>query len=127
MDDIAGYYGLFLSDGTKLLGWGPHQATDGYVYLDIHAWNSITAFNSAAAEGLTFWHTPTETPKWWRIRDTGTQRIYGVSWNGVDWIEDLRAPDANNYFFAPDRVGWGQYVGAAVTNTLLRCRSFKIT
>jgi hypothetical protein len=79
----------------------------------------IAIYNSQSIAQL-----PYGLPKWLRIRDDGTNRIFEFSDNGLNWM--LHYSVGRTDYITPDQIGWGVNNSSGQTN-YARLRSWSVT
>lgn len=73
--------------------------------LVVARWTSATVFSSTV-RGLD-WVSVIANALWFRIEDDGSQLIYSVGMDGVNWIEVVRTTRTTLMAGGPDQVFWG--------------------
>ena len=113
---------LVETSSGKLIHFGPGSSS-GFI---AHAskWNSVTSFNAHyVASALSAVDSNREVPRWLRITDNGTNRVFEYSYNSTDWITAHTVGRTD--FITPDAIGWGANNNCGST-VLLRCRSLNV-
>lgn len=111
------YSGMVLrnSSSGSFVVFGPElTATTGIVRVRAMMWNSVTSFSADYGTPRSVAQLPGAIiPKWYRIRDDGTNRIFEHSMNGSLWFPFASTTRTN--FITPDQVGWGLTNGTGLT------------
>lgn len=121
----AVYTGLLLgnSAGAYVTFGISYNSTLNNYGLHLGKWSSATAFSAAYLNAMST-NLLQVLPRWIRIRDDGTNRIYEYSIDNIDWNTVFSVSRTD--FITPDRVGWFGYNTSGST-VKLRNRSFVIT
>jgi hypothetical protein len=92
-------YGMCLRDSGsgKIIGLNTHYA--GGFEVIIARYNSPSSFSASGGSYLI-----PDQYEWFRIEDNGTNRIFKVSRDGIEWITLLT--ESNTTFMTPDQVGF---------------------
>lgn len=96
--------GLFISDGTKFVTWAAFTTFGGGA-MRTAKWATNASFSATYSQ-----RTPMEgystVPNWLRVTDNGTNFLFYLSQNGIDWVLfDTRAR-LDYLTTGPTRVGW---------------------
>ncbi|AGS82339.1 hypothetical protein SEA_THREERNGTARJAY_40 [Mycobacterium phage ThreeRngTarjay] len=120
------YSGLILRNGTS-----GNSVLFGYmVYAGQAPYLVATRGNSGNIRASDYAATVTDRfagyPRWIRLRDNGTNRIFEFSPNGFDWCEFYVSLRTDH--ITPDQVGWGGAQSTSAARSLVaRLRSFEIS
>ncbi len=122
---LSTYTGLLLgnSSGSYITFGLSYGAALGSFGISIFKWTSATAA-SAAYQSLMGTTLLPALPRWFRIRDDGTNRIFEYSRDNIGWNTLFSVGRTD--FLTPDRVGWFGYNTSGST-IQVRNRSFVIT
>jgi hypothetical protein len=123
-------FGLCFRNGTSAkvsglaIDW---RQTATVSQLAVFQWSNSTTFSSVALARVQFWQIAEML--WQKITDNGTNTIYSVSQDGIDWIDVYS--EARGSFFSggntPNQVGiYANNAGSSSTtsNLLVRCHGF---
>lgn len=124
------YGNLVISDGAKLIVYGPHAYNGGAsapfyegpsVGVNLFRWSSVTAYASSYNTYPLPLRWLGAIPKWYQIIDNGTNLTWRHSFNGIDWVQ--QASESRTAYLTPSRIGIGasNYGGGTA---LLRVRSW---
>lgn len=113
------FSGLVLRDASgNLVTFG--IGYDGTPRVVGMKWTSITAYSADYLRSdVTQWGG---IPKWFRIRDDGTNRYCEFSFNGLDWV--LFHSVGRTDFLTATQVGWGANFNATGYTNYMRLQSF---
>jgi len=113
------------SSNSNFVTFGPcyNIASYGGAFIGVLAWTSLTVSSvlgtpivvSTLLEGM---------PKWFRIRDNGTNRFYEYSVTGMDWT--IAYQQGRTTTVTPDQYGWGGDVNNTAVTNVYRLRSLSV-
>lgn len=122
--------GIVISDGTKLITYGPlwGNVSPGGVwngpgaYIGAWRYNTTTSFSVASAQHQLYAVSTTlgaaipVLPRWFQFIDDGTNRKLRFSMNGLDWSPDYLS-ESRTAFLTPTRIGlsFDNYSGSTAT------------
>src|SRR5574337_1229407 len=79
------FFGLCVSDGTKLVSFGQGQGPDNGYRFQIDKWNTQTSYNSSDISSTL--SPGRETCEWFKLGIvSGVPQQFSVSQNGKDWV-----------------------------------------
>jgi len=113
---------IAVGDGTKWVDFGL-QRDGGTSLPDIRVFQhtNATTYSSTPFAFGTAKSALYTTARWWRIRDDGTNHYFGVSLNGIDWVEVYS--QSRTAWLTPSVIGWGANVYGSNYTALARMRS----
>lgn len=94
--------GLFVSDGTKLVTWEA-ITTFGGNHMRTAKWATTTSFSATYTNYSTLPYGI--TPKWIGLQDDGTNLLFWMSDNGIDWTR-VESRARLDYLASISTVGW---------------------
>ena len=101
--------GLGVSDGTKFISWG-HKCPTSQVEVD--NWSNATSFSSNSFTN-SFSNFVTGAWLYFRLQDTGTNLVYSISFDGINYQQVFSAARGAFLATGPTRIG----IFADVTTT----------
>jgi hypothetical protein len=114
---------IAIGDGTKWITFGMQRDTGGMVIRVLQMTNATT-FGSNVFDMTAIGSAPYLTARWWRIRDNGTSHFFGLSLNGIDWVEPYS--QSRTAFLTPSVIGWGANVYGSGYTIQARLRSLSV-
>jgi hypothetical protein len=94
--------GLFVSDGTKLVTWEA-ATTFGGNHMRTAKWTTVSSFSATYTNYSTLMYGI--TPKWIGLTDNGTNLLFLLSDNGINWTQ-VESRARLDFLASVSTVGW---------------------
>lgn len=97
--------GLIIRDSStgKLVSFG--FTMQNQILFSYDKWNSVTSFNSQVTLSDFDGSLPGPLPRVLKVRDDGTNFVFSVSWDKVNFIT-LQTISRTDFLTTPDHIGW---------------------